>query len=437
MHPICLSSVLVAGCLCLSSAWAEAPEESLPPAAPSVSSPTSDSARQLTRAQAVAEALAGNPDLRVERENLNAARARRLQADGFDAPTVSWEVEEARAGGPDQFGSQIYGIEQSVEWVGVRNARKQTADAGVLAAEARLARVRARVTARTHKAFDRGVLAQQTLDLIDQVERFMREAVDLSRIRFKSGAGSYVDVLRTRIAQQRLQSELRDAELTAREANRALAALIGLQGETVSAAGELEVPPFSWDRRTWLASAQSSGPSFLLIRRQAEQASLAYRAVRRERAPEFTFGIGRQRLVDGMDTDSAWAGQIGLKVPLPGSDRQRGRELEARAAANAVQDRGRGLELMVYARLEQRFDEAEAWRSQVQRYETQILPDVEDQRRAAQQDYRVGRIDALNLLDVYRTYLETRRDYFDSVARYRAAWVDLETFGEDLWEIEQ
>ncbi len=140
-------------------------------------------------------------------------------------------------------------------------------------------------------------------------------------------------------------------------------------------------------------------------------------------------------MFDGANTDYAWAGHIGFKFPLPGSDRQRGREREAVAEAGAVRDRGHALRLQVFARLDQRFDEAEAFAAQVKRYRAAILPDVEDQRKAAQHDYRVRRIDALNLLDVYTTFLETHRSYLEALTRYRAAVTDLQTVGEDLWEI--
>ncbi len=395
-----------------------------------------DAPSGLTRAQAVQLALENNPQLQAAGRQVDAARARRLQADGFDPPTVFWDVEEADSGGPSRFGSQVYGIEQSVEWFGVRRARKQATDLGIEAATASLERLRLRITAQTQKAFDRVLLADGTVRLLQQLVALTGEAVGISRVRFKSGTGKYVDLLRTRIARQRLRNDLRDAKIAAADARRRLGVLLGNDAGTLTVSGELRYRPLQLDRDAWLAKIDQTGPTFILLKRRAEQADKAYAATRKARLPEITVGLGRQRLYDGANANYAWAGQLGLKFPLPGSDRQRGLEGEALAEARAIQDRGRALRLRAQARLQQRYNEAEALAAQLASYNDAILPDVEDQLKAAQQEYRVRRIDALNLLDVYNTYLDTHRAYLNTLTRYRAVVADLETLGEDLWEVE-
>ncbi len=395
-----------------------------------------DAPSGLTRVQAVRLALENNPQLQAAARRLEAARARRLQADGFEPPTVFWDVEEADGGGPRRFGNQIYGIEQTVEWFSVRRARKQATGLGIEAATASLDRVRLRITAQTQKTFDQVLLADNTVRLLQQLVVLTGEAVGISRVRFKSGTGKYVDLLRTRIARQRLQNDLRDAKIAAAKARRLLGVLLGNDAGTLTVLGELRYQSLQLDRDAWLAKISQTGPTFILLKRRAEQADKVYAATRKARLPEVTVGLGRQRMYDGANTNYAWAGQLGLKFPLPGSDRQRGLEGEALAEAQAIQDRGHALRLRARARLWQRYDEAEALAAQLTSYNDAILPDSEDQLKAAQQEYRVRRIDALNLLDVYNTYLDTHRTYLNTLTRYRAALADLETLGEDLWEVE-
>ena len=85
--------------------------------------------------------------------------------------------------------------------------------------------------------------------------------------------------------------------------------------------------------------------------------------------------------------------------------------------------------------LRQRVEEATGLFAQARNYRDAVLPNAEDQLKAAQQEYRVRRIDALNLLDVYNTYLTIQRDYLESLANYRGALSDIDTLGEDLWEM--
>lgn len=137
------------------------------------------SGEALTREQAVAQALATNPTLKAFERELEAARARRLQADGFDPPTFFWDFEEAeRLGSPSRFGNQVLGVEQNIEWFGVRRARKEAAALGVDAAEALLDRARSRIAARTRKAFDEVLQARAAVELLERMTTLAGEAVE-------------------------------------------------------------------------------------------------------------------------------------------------------------------------------------------------------------------------------------------------------------------
>lgn len=390
----------------------------------------------LTREQAVEQALATNPTVQALARQVEAAHGRRLQADGFAPPAFFYEFEEARDSTPSRFGDQRLGIQQTIEWPGRRRLLKQFAALGVDAAEAALERIKRRTTAQVQKAFDQVLAAEASAALTAAAAARMQEAVDVSRGRFRAGTDKYLDVLRTQVEAQRLQNDQRLAEVAVREARRNFNVLLGEADVRFTAGGALEplaTPPAGGD---WLANAQQTGPSFRLLARRAEQAQTNFQAVRKGRFPEIGVGVARQRLYDpAAETEFAWAGTLSLSLPLPGTDRQRGLEREAQALAQATADRARAATTAFAARLKQRHDEAVAAEAQIKSYRLSILPDVEDQLKAAQQDYRVRRIDALNLLDAYRTYLATQRDYLEALARQRAAIADIDALGEDLWEV--
>ncbi len=390
----------------------------------------------LTRAQAVEQALAQNPGLRALGRQLEAAEGIRLQADGFAAPTIYWEFEEADSLSASDIGSQVFGIEQSFEWFSVRSARKQAADFGIAAAQALVERGRMRLTAQVRKAYDEVLLAREVRRLLDRVLRLTEEAVEISRTRFKAGAGQYVDVMRTRLRQSQLQNELRDATTRLGRAERELARLLGREGPRLDLRDGLDDDVAGLDGRDWLAQLAERSPSLQLLQGLVQQADYEHQAVRAGRGPELTVGIGRQRVLDNGNTIDSWAGGVSLSLPLPGSDRQDGLEAEALARYYAMSDQARAKRLEIDATYRQRLDEARALDAQLRQYRDSILPDADDQLKAAQQAYRVRRIDALNLLDVFATYTEARRGYLEVLVRYRAAIADLETLGEDLWEVE-
>lgn len=395
--------------------------------------------RALTFEQAWNEALRANPAIQARDLELGAARARRLQVDGFASPRLFYDFEEARDLPVSRFGSQKIGIEQAFEWPGRRSSFKQAADLGIDVAQAALERTRLRLMAQLHKTFDQVLLTGEIVRLLKETSERMREAVELSRTRFKTGTDKYLDVLRTQVARQRLENQLREAETVATEARRRFNTLLGRDDTAFTATGTLDpVLPLPSDSGTLLARAQQTGPSFRLAERRIAQAEKQLEAVRKGRYPDLAFAIAQQRLFESAgEADEAWAGTLSLRLPLPGSDRQRGLEAEALAHTRTFAERARAETIQFRARLLQRYDEAHSLEAQLQSYRNAVLPDTEDQLKAAQQEYRVRRIDALNLLDVYTTYRETRQSYLDTLVRYRAALADLETLGEDLREVDE
>lgn len=397
-------------------------------AATAVADETAAPPDTLTREQAVALALENHPAVRAAQRDVDAARGQRLQVDGFDPLRLFYDAEEARGGNPARFGNQQIGVEQEIDWPGERHKRKQVADLGIDLAQAGLARARLRVQAQAAKAFDQVLLQNRTQNLLEQAADRLTEAVEIARVRFRTGSGRYLDVLRTELAERRLRNDLRAVQLRRREAVRRLTVLLGGVVNDVSIQGELRRLPLPTE-------APEPGPTFAFLEQRRLQAQRVVELARQGRYPDVILSIASQRLYYGGVADQAVAGGIGLRLPLPGSDLQRGREAEARAQAQAVQERAALLATSARAQLRQRVDDAKTLLAQVETYEQRILPDVEDELKVAQQDYRVGRIDALNLIDVYRTYLDARQSYLALLTDYRAAVADLETAGEDLWEI--
>ncbi len=390
----------------------------------------------LTRDQAINEALIQNPGFLALKRQIDVAYAQREQADGFDSPTIFWEFEEANRSNTSGIGSQVIGIEQTFEWFGVRNARKQVADFGIAATRALVERGRLRLTASVSKAYDRVLLMEATQQLVQRMVTLNDEAVAISRTQFKASEGQYVDLMRTRLRRNQLQNELLEIQADVAGARRVLNRLLGKVNESMRLTDKLNYEPLLRQDEHWLQRLEKEAPTFVLLDRRARQAERRLQMVRQGRYPEITFGIGQQRLNDGINKEDALAGQLSFKLPLPGSDRYSGLEAEALAQRYAIMDRVQAQQIESRSLFRQSLKIAHTLDKQLQDFQTAMLPDAEDQLKAARQAYRVGRIDALNLLDVYATYSDIQRSYLETLVRYRAVVTDLQTLGEALWEVE-
>jgi outer membrane protein TolC len=69
--------------------------------------------------------------------------------------------------------------------------------------------------------------------------------------------------------------------------------------------------------------------------------------------------------------------------------------------------------------------------AQVLTFRQSLLKDSEDALRTVQSLYQNGQMDVLNLLDVYRTCLETKSEYGSALCRYNVALAELEVSGEE------
>jgi outer membrane protein TolC len=67
---------------------------------------------------------------------------------------------------------------------------------------------------------------------------------------------------------------------------------------------------------------------------------------------------------------------------------------------------------------------------QVRLFEETLLRDVEDELRSGVSHYQTDQIDALNLIDIYRTYTATQAEYYRALYNYYVALADLEVAGE-------
>jgi outer membrane protein TolC len=64
-------------------------------------------------------------------------------------------------------------------------------------------------------------------------------------------------------------------------------------------------------------------------------------------------------------------------------------------------------------------------------FEQNLLKDLEDEFRIGVSQYRIAKVEFLNVLDLYRTYVEARLERLKSLYLYLTSLADLEVAGED------
>jgi outer membrane protein TolC len=122
---------------------------------------------------------------------------------------------------------------------------------------------------------------------------------------------------------------------------------------------------------------------------------------------------------------------LGFSVPLYWWKRQKGEILEAQAVEELNLISSDSTERRIMAEIENAYSGVKAAEDQVKVFEEKLLREVEEQLKAGLNSYQYGKIDSLNLLDLYRTYTLTKLEYLKSLYLYLVSLADLEAAGEE------
>lgn len=350
-------------------------------------------AESLTLPQALDRAQTGSPLITAAEAGIRAAEGRARQAGLPPNPEISVEAENFSGSGPyDGFGSAetTFALEQRLELGGKRGSRLAVARAEIEVARLRLAVARADVAKDVRSAFADAVAAEERVTLAREA---LLRAEDLSRvvgILVDAGREPPLRALRARSAVEEARAKAQAAEAEAASTRRALATLIGVDGESLTLVAE---PPVRF------ALAGPLDPTTSLDVRLADlEFAVANATIGRERsagAPDVTLQAGIRRFEDTGDQ----AVIFGFSAPIPVIDRNQGNIAAARADADAADARRR----LALAEAIRRNRDAEAAlktaEARVAVLETRTVPQAEESLRLTRLGYEAGKFPLLEVLD--------------------------------------
>jgi cobalt-zinc-cadmium efflux system outer membrane protein len=192
--------------------------------------------------------------------------------------------------------------------------------------------------------------------------------------------------------------------------------------------GPFEYRPLEGSLRAWLARRRAESGALGIARLEVERARSDLRLARLTTYPDFEVGLFYQRLNESRP-ESFLAAELSIDLPV-WRDRPQGREMTAVAELRAAQIRSAATERRLEADVRDAFAGAATNENRVELFRDRLLEDTEAALENAIDVYRNGRLDAVALLDAYRTSKEVRIDYLETLEGYLRALVRLQTAGE-------
>lgn len=343
-----------------------------------------------------------HPGLRAADEEIAAAEARHRQARAWPNPAVDFERESLS---PPESSEWTIGVEQAIEWPGVRSARSGAARELTAAATFRRDAVRRDIAWSLARAFAGVALLEARAALADSIGTTLRRASRIGRERHAAGDLADLDLIRLESESTRQQVERGrlGAELDA--ARRRLAGLVDWPVDSL--AGGVDPSPIV-DRSGGVpaaAAAPSPPAEVQALRHEAASAEARDRLFARQILPRPTLGLGYRR-ASFADEASADGAVFTLGAELPLWNRNGGDREAARADARRFRAEAELAERALASERDAAFRTAAALDSQLVRLDLLIEQRGPRLLEAAETGWREGEFSWLEWRDATRAWAE-------------------------------
>lgn len=260
-------------------------------------------------------------------------------------------------------------------------------------------------------------LAESTLDLAQDNLKSYQNTLDISEIRYRSGAISQDDYLKVKLQLLQFQSDFAQAQLAKLQALSDLRTLLGFEAVPANydVAGPFEYEPVNASLEDLQMKALQNRPDLRAAQQGVSSAQSQY---------ELQRAIGKQDLtvqanythVNGINGMSFYT-----SIPLPIFNRNQGEIARTRYAIVQSQESEKAAGEHVMTDV---YDAYWALRSNdqvVQLYRSGYLTEAQADRDIAEYAYQRGAASLIDFLDAERSYRTTQRAYRQTLASYLLA----------------
>ncbi|MBW2314414.1 MAG: TolC family protein [Deltaproteobacteria bacterium] len=438
-----MSTCLLAGCASIQrdTSWPEARplgaglEAYRPPRLPearTVLGEVDEPTGVLSLRETQALALLNSPRLAAFSWDVRAHEARTLQAGLAPNPEFSFRMEDV--GGTDDF----HGVDsaettiqfaQRLELGGKRARRHRVADLDEDVAGWDYETERVEVLTEVAQSFAVVLVAQERLELADELVRIAEESLATVAQEVEEGLASPIAGTRAKVALAAAQVD-RDrtrAELATARSN--LAAGWGSEQERFARVeGELEAVQEPPGLESLLVRMETN-PDLARFATEVERRRAVVELEKSQRIQDVTVAAGVRRFSATTDT----AVVFGFDVPIPLVNRNKGGVLAARYELAKAEEERRAARLRVLTNLAAADDRLQSAYREVTSLRRDVLPDAEEVHRQILEEFDAGNYAYDDVLDAQRTLFRLRGQYLKALESYHVSVAEVERLiGEPL-----
>ena len=290
-----------------------------------------DAVRRVSLAEALQAFAENSLELKIFRSETAGLAGAARQSRAYFNPEFSFARDDL-GHEAEKYWEETFHLVQQVEWPSRTGARGRAATHAIGAGAARLRADSIELAFGVREAYVRAWFAEEAEAIVRQTASVIQGVAEDAEIRLEAGDISAFEARRLRLERVQAEQAMAEAALRARDARRALAALIapGTGMEEIGPSEGLEgVPPML--TRDAALRALPGRPDLEAAARELDAARAGMKIAGTYWVPDPTLGVGYRHHKDGFAGAS-----IGVDVPLPLFDRGTGTREEAAAESSAA-----------------------------------------------------------------------------------------------------
>ena len=389
-------------------------------------------------AQIIEEALRANPEIQAARKGVEIAQAKIVQASSLDDPELdieSWAVPLSQPVNFNQANTHMVNIRQRFPFPGKLRLKGEIASQEVKMVEAQYKAKEREVIASVKKSYYDLFMADRSIQILTEQVEIIKQMLRTAETRYAVGRAPQQDVLKAQVEQSEMLNRLIVGRQERATAEAKLNMLLNRSPETVWPSPPDVVPSSErFEREALPQLALQSRPELQEAKVAIVQAEGSRDlAVRNQRTPDFTLGLGYWFVPQGK-FEHTYSAMVTLTIPFFWTKIKHDKEVEEASARIARQEAAyRAVKNMTLFEVRDAMARLEAARKTVMLYSGGLVPQSEQSFKAAIAAYETAKIDFLSLLEAQRALRDTRLGYYRAVADLEQRSAELErVVGRDL-----
>lgn len=380
---------------------------------------------QLSRRQAIAEALTRNAQLEIAREQTAQARARRVTAIAIPDPTLTAAFDQAT--GPLSFanaGSRPVGINLSIPFPDKFRLNSRIGNADIGANESNYRLQQQTVALAASATYDSLLAALKHREYLREARTLAADFLKKTQIRYEAGTAAKLDVIQAQVGLAQSDNDLigneRDLATAQASLNRTLGRVIGAP---ISPTDSLDVPLALPDSATIERTALANRPELVILQQQQAGAHASTSLVKEFWLPDISFAVQRDYVNPGSPLFTT-----GISLPLPAFywQHSRGDIAQAQHFEKELDATYRDTRAQVTQDVRSAYANASTAMRQVIFIRDELVPSAREAYRVASTSYSLGGSSALEVLTARAALLSAQSQLVDALAAANTARADLE-----------